>query len=234
MTYPFHITAAGLVPFTTIDFPDRLAAVVFLQGCPLKCPFCHNPALQDVKAAAGVSLDEIETFLKTHQKRLDGIVLSGGEPLAQADVAVFAGWIKSFGYQVGLHTSGVYPARLKELLPVLDWVGLDVKAPWGKYDCLSGRSGITAAVKQSLALLADSGVSFEVRTTCDPRYLSVADIYTLAADLKPYGVQTYALQHYRTFLGDCNPPSAAQIDAFFNDKELNRFLKETFLQFLIR
>lgn len=234
MTNPFQIKVAGIVPFTTIDFPGRLAGVIFLQGCSLKCPFCHNQTLRDIKAPAGVFLNDIETFLKTHQKRLDGIVLSGGEPLVQADTAAFAAWIKSFGYQVGLHTSGVQPERLKAILPFLDWVGLDVKAPWRKYARLSGREGVVERVKQSLALLADSGVSFEVRTTCDPRYLSVSDIYELAADLKPYAVQTYVLQHYRTFDGDRNPPTSTQIETFFQDTELSRFLKETFLQFLVR
>lgn len=234
MTYPFHITIAGLVPFTSIDFPDRLAGVVFLQGCPLRCPFCHNPNLQAYYKTSEFPVEELESFLKTHQKRLDGIVLSGGEPLLQTDVVLFAEWIKSFGYQLGLHTSGVYPDRLKALLPFLDWVGLDVKAPWCKYNVITGAREMSCYVEQSLKILSENSVSFEVRTTCDPRYLQPSDIYQLAEDLKPYSVKTYALQHYRTFDADKNPPSNAQIESFFTDTILIDFLKKRFSTFLVR
>ena len=234
MTHPFDITIAGLVPFTSIDFPDRLAGVVFLQGCPLRCPFCHNPNLQTCCKTFEFSGEELESFLKTHQKRLDGIVLSGGEPLLQADIVAFAKWINSFGYQVGLHTSGVYPDRLQALLPILDWVGLDVKAPWCKYNVITGSRGMARYVEQSLKILSENSVPFEVRTTCDPRYLEPNDIYQLVDDLKPYNIKTYALQHYRTFDADKNPPSNTQIESFFSDEILIEFLKNRFSTFLVR
>ena len=77
------MNVAGLVPFTTIDFPDKLAAVVFFQGCPLKCPFCHNPDLQPFDTNGKMTWQEVLTFLNERKKRLDGVVLSGGEPLMQ-------------------------------------------------------------------------------------------------------------------------------------------------------
>lgn len=230
----FQISIAGLVPFTTIDFPDRLAAVLFLQGCPLRCPFCHNSALQKIKSPSAVSVEEIEIFLKTHKNRLDGIVLSGGEPLMQKDIVSFAKWIKSFGYQIGIHTSGAYPQHLKELLPLLDWVGIDVKAPWKKYNCLTGSQNIDVMVQKSLDILSANHVPFEARTTCDPRHLTIEDIYQIVSDVEPYHVNTYALQHYRSFDDDSNPPLSTEIESFFNDEKLISFLKKSFNKFIIR
>ena len=115
------VKPAGLVPFTTIDFPNRLAAVIFFQGCPLRCPFCHNPNLQPYEGVGeSMSFEEIMAFLSQRRKRLDGVVLSGGEPLMQPDIVSVARTLKDMGFQVAVHTSGAYPDRLKDLLPLLD------------------------------------------------------------------------------------------------------------------
>ncbi len=230
------IIPAGLVPFTTIDFPNRLAAVVFFQGCPLKCPFCHNPNLQAVaQDPRAMSWEEIIDFLSQRKKRLDGVVLSGGEPLMQPDIVQAAEELKELGFQIALHTSGVYPDRFKELLPLLDWVGFDMKAPWSKYGLLTGRTGgITTAVWESLRHLIESGVDYEVRTTLDPRYLSIQDVYEIGHMLKEGGVKNYTLQKYRTFDSDINPPSTVEINSFFEDEELMKTLRELFTDFQCR
>lgn len=225
---------AGLVPFTTIDFPGRLAAVVFFQGCPLKCPFCHNPDLQEVGEISSFTWEETIDFLGARKKRLDGVVLSGGEPLMQSALLKAVKTIRDMGFQVALHTAGVYPEKLKLLLPFIDWVGLDVKAPVFKYDLLTGRSHMAEKVQESLSLLLKSGKSFEVRTTADPRFLTKNDIRQLAVELKEMGVQTYTLQKYRTFDKDQNPPQQSEINQFFNDEGLISFLKESFPTFAMR
>lgn len=217
-------TVAGLVPFTSIDFPGYLAAVIFFQGCPLRCPFCHNPNLQPLTESTqdwATTLD----FLKTRRKRLDGIVLSGGEPLIQPDIKDMLQQVKELGFKTAVHTSGIYPERLKEILPLLDWVGLDIKGPWGKYDTLSGRPNIEKQVQKSLRILIKSGLNFECRTTCDPKNLIPEDTLQIAKDLKALGVKTYALQKYHTFPEDKNPPSIMDIESFFTEEALESIRK---------
>lgn len=225
---------AGLVPFTTIDFPEKLAAVVFFQGCPLKCPFCHNPDLQLFDKAETLSWQDVLSFLKDRKKRLDGVVLSGGEPLMQPDILSVVTVIKELGFKVAIHTAGVYPDKMKQLLPLIDWVGLDIKAPKSKYHILSGRETVVKNVFETLELLSDSTLDFEVRTTLDPNHLDINDIYELADDLKPFQIQTYALQKYRTFPGDINPPSMQEIEKFFQDEGLISTLKSQFSKLIIR
>ena len=225
------LTAAGIVPFTTIDFPERLAAVIFLQGCPLRCPFCHNYALQKEGEPTRVSWTEVETFLRDRVGKIDGIVLSGGEPLKHKEIIGLSKKIKALGYQVAIHTSGVYPATLKAVLPWVDWVGLDIKAPWEKYPLLTGRQGMDVPVRESLDILLRSGVDFECRTTCDPRYLTVDDIRNIGRDLAARGVKTYVMQAYRTFDGDVNPPEESAARAFFRDEALLAELRGLFPQF---
>ncbi|MBR6231899.1 MAG: anaerobic ribonucleoside-triphosphate reductase activating protein [Alphaproteobacteria bacterium] len=212
---------AGIVPFTSIDFPGCLATVVFFQGCPLRCPFCHNPELQIFPGPAGQSWEEVMDFLKGRVKRLDGVVFSGGEPLMSAEIVEKAKAVKAHGFKLAIHTSGVYPERLREMLPFLDWVGLDIKAPWEKYDELCGRPDMVGQVQSSLKILVDSGIDFEARTTCDPRHLIPSDTLKIARDLNERGVKTYALQKYRTFDTDKNPPSVVDIEAFFEPENLS-------------
>ena len=227
----FHI--AGVVPFTTIDFPNNLAGVIFFKGCPLRCPFCHNPALQEFSEGEE-TWENVCAFFKERVRRLDGVVLSGGEPLMQSDIIQAVKTFKDMGYNVAIHTSGVYPEKLKQIASMLDWVGLDVKAPWDKYEILSGRPNIVDKVKQSIEILQDAHVPFETRTTCDPRYLTLEDIERLTDELRAIGVSHYAMQKYRTFDGDKNPPSMADIEAFFNNAEWVNGIREKFQSFLTR
>ncbi len=228
------LTVAGLVPFTTIDYPGKLAAVIFLQGCPLRCPFCHNQILQIEGTSTDVTLSEIQDFLKRRKQLLDGVVLSGGEPLKNIEVKELIQEIKALGYLVGIHTSGVYPNHLADVLSMTDWVGLDIKAPWDKYELLTARKGMERPVQDSLKILIEAGKDFECRTTCDPRYLTKDDIVKIAKDLSGQGVQNYVLQHYRTFEGDTNPPDESDINSFFTDKELQTELKSLFPKFSVR
>lgn len=227
---------AGLVSFTTIDFPGRLAAVVFLKGCPLRCPFCHNPDLQSFEGEGLKTWDEILSFLQARIKRLDGVVFSGGEPLMQPEIVSVIRQVKEVGFEVAVHTSGIYDERLKEVLADLSWVGLDIKSAWCTYNKLSGlpNEKLVPHVQKSLELLLASGIEFECRTTCDPRYLTKQDILAIAHDLKTLGVQNYALQKYRTFEGDQNPPSDEAINSFFADADLMTQLKSYYPNLICR
>jgi len=228
------MTAAGLVPFTTIDFPGQLAAVIFLRGCPLRCPFCHNFMLQEESGEAGISWTEVDEFLKSRKKRLDGIVLSGGEPLKHKEIIDLINKIKESGYLIGINTSGVYPDRLQEVLPLIDWVGLDIKAPWKKYALLTGRENMEGVVQKSLDILNRSGLDFECRTTYDPRYLTKEDILTIAQDLSSRGVKNYAVQAYHPFEGEQNPPTNIAVQGFFKDTKLQEKIRCLFPNYTVR
>ena len=121
-----RLPIAGLVPMTTLDYPDHLACVVFLQGCPLRCGYCHNPNMIPPRRGEPQEWQAILEFLSTRQGLLEAVVFSGGEPTLNADLSDAVKEVKALGFKVGLHTAGPYPDRLTQLLPHLDWVGLDV------------------------------------------------------------------------------------------------------------
>ena len=167
----------GFLPLSTIDFPGRLAGVVFLQGCPWRCPYCHNASLRAFDAPAVMKWSEVRAFLKKRAGRLDGVVFSGGEPTLQRGLRAALLDARALGYATALHTAGIFPGRLRTLLPLLDWVGLDVKAPPdARYDRITGRGNSAHKFLQSLRALLDSGVSRELRTTVDPQLLDAKDI----------------------------------------------------------
>lgn len=231
------IKVGGVETFSTVDFPDKISAVVFMQGCPWRCPFCHNALLQDPSYDSGFIWPKFIEFLNTRRKVLDGVVFSGGEPLLQDGLETAIREVRELGFAVGLHTGGYRPARLAEILPLLDWVGLDVKAPLTP-EHYSRAIGLNAAaqiphIRESLRLLLESGIDFECRTTCDPRILSTEDIAAIGESLSAAGVQKYFLQKYRPIASDTTTEDA-DCEKFFLDKDLLAFLKSKFRIFDIR
>ena len=227
------ITIGGVEPFTTVDFPGRLAAVLFCLGCPLRCPYCHNLELQDFKGRPFISWETFIEFLDNRKKLLDGIVFSGGEPLAQPDLYESIKIVKDMGFLIGLHTSGVNRDRLKQILPLLTWVGFDVKTVFEAYEERIPHSH-TATIEACLDMLIASPVELEVRTTLDPRVISKEELKQLAHTLAEKGVETYAIQEYRPHPAEKNPPAPADVTAFFTDKELLAELERLFKNFIIR
>lgn len=192
-----HLLVAGITPFTTIDWPRKLACVAFLAGCPWDCPYCQNPQLR-LAAAASQTEEDLFAFLEKRRGLLDGVVFSGGEPLAQSAIVDAAQTVRELGFAVGLHTCGAYPSRLRVLLPQLDWVGLDIKTPWHAYDRITRREGSGERARESLEILLASGIDFETRTTWHPALLSPADIEAIGRDLAAKGVRSWAIQAYRS------------------------------------
>ena len=187
----------GIQPCSTVDWPGKLACVAFLAGCPWRCPYCQNAALQTLDAATATDVD-LFRLLEARRGLLDGVVFSGGEPLVQAGVLDAMRKAKEMGFAVGLHTCGAFPERLREALPYLDWVGLDVKAPWDAYDRVTRGHDSGLRAQESLMAILESGVDFEARTTWHPSLLSVADIATIGHDLADRGVRAWAVQAYRS------------------------------------
>lgn len=191
-----QLAIAGITPFTTVDWPGKLSAVAWLAGCPWRCPYCHNHALWTPDAAR-YDLSDLLGLLASRKGLLDGVVFSGGEPLAQPGLPDAIAQVKELGFDVGLHTGGAFPNVLKTSLPLLSWVGFDVKAPWGRYDDITLCPGSAEPARTSLCMVLDAGIPMEARTTWHPGLLSPEDISALAAQLKAEGVPAWRIQAYR-------------------------------------
>lgn len=191
------LRVGGLARLSTCDWPSQLAAVVFTQGCSWDCSYCHNPHLLDA-GEGEVAWDDVIAFLETRRGLLDGVVFSGGEPTTQQALADAMREVRELGFAVGLHTGGPVPTRLAEVLPLVDWVGFDVKAPFADYACITGVVGSGESALASLRALVASGVEFEARTTVHPDLLSAPDLERLSLELSAEGVTRWAVQAYRT------------------------------------
>jgi pyruvate formate lyase activating enzyme len=197
------LRVAGITPFTTIDFPGKLSAVVFVQGCPWRCAYCHNPWMQSRDFAPELehgSWEEVERLLARRRGLLDGVVFSGGEPTIDPALPDAVRRVREWGFAVGLHTGGAYPARLAEILSDLEWVGLDVKASPDspeKFEAVVSAKGATARFLEVFRRVRESGVRFECRTTAHPDYLANDDLLELARWLEREEVENFALQIYR-------------------------------------
>jgi pyruvate formate lyase activating enzyme len=188
----------GLTPLSTTDWPGMLAAVVFCQGCPWRCGYCHNPGLIPPQGEHEVRWESVLEFLQRRRDLLDGVVFSGGEPTLQSGLDDAIRDVRALGFKIGLHTGGMYPQRLESILQRVDWVGMDVKAPFPDYARITGTPGSGARVQSSLKLILASGVAYEIRTTVHPALLADEDVLALAADLAARGVKHYVVQAFRS------------------------------------
>jgi pyruvate formate lyase activating enzyme len=194
---PRTLKIGGFVPFTTVDFPGHLAAVIFCQGCTWRCRYCHNPHLQPF-CGGQESWDAILPLLSERRSFLQGVVFSGGEPTAQTALPDAIRTVREMGYQIGLHTAGTFPDLLEEVLPLVHWVGLDVKAPFdARYDRITGCGQSFEAPAKSLRLLLASGVPYELRTTVHPALLSPSDLEDISYSLDSLGAHPTKIQPFR-------------------------------------
>jgi pyruvate formate lyase activating enzyme len=192
------LRVGGLTPLSASDWPGQLAAVVFCQGCPWRCSYCHNPDLIPAQSDSEVDWEDVLGFLRRRQGLLDAVVFSGGEPTLQAALPGAMRQVRALGFKVGLHTGGMYPKKLAAVLPLLDWVGMDVKAPFADYARITGVKRSGTPVSESLALLLASDVDCEIRTTVHPALLADEEVVGMAHDLAARGVRRYALQAFRS------------------------------------
>jgi pyruvate formate lyase activating enzyme len=225
-----QLRVGGITPLSATDYPGFLSAVVFCQGCPWRCGYCHNPYLLRADGPQPISWDDTLAFLRRRQGLLDAVVFSGGEPLAQTGLAAAMREVRRLGFRVGLHTGGAYPLRLAAVLPLVDWVGFDVKTAFADYERITGVNGSGEPALASARLIVDSGVACEFRTTVHPGQHDGRAIEALAAGLAALGVRHYVLQAFRregcadpallrdatpSFLGDALGPALAPKFASF-------------------
>ncbi len=192
-----ELRIGGLTRLSSCDWPGALVATVFCQGCSWRCCYCHNPDLLPANGLNPIPWEDVRTFLAARRGLLDGVVFSGGEPLLQQALREAMQEARALGFQIGLHTGGAVPARLAEVLPLTDWVGFDVKAPFDDYARITAVDGSGPHARDSLKILAASGVAYEVRTTVHPQIVSAENLVQMAQELAGLGVANWVLQEVR-------------------------------------
>ena len=189
------LSVGGFEPFSTKDWPGRLAAVVFVQGCPWRCTYCHNPELQPQRSAGvPVHWADVRALLQTRVGLLDGVVFSGGEPTLDPALPAALHEVRQAGLGTGLHTAGISAARLADLLPLLDWVALDIKAAPAHLPALTGAPGSARESARALELVRHAGVAYELRTTWHAQWLPEPALLALADWLAAQGVHRWVVQ----------------------------------------
>ena len=222
-----RLSVGGIVSLTTVDFPGYLASVIFLQGCPWRCVYCHNPGLQEIFPGESLPWEDIVNLLKARQGFLEGVVFSGGEPLIQEALPEAISEIKELEYKIGLHTSGALPKRLAAVLPLLDWVGLDIKQRFQNYHLITNIPGSGETASESLKLALASGVDLEVRTTMHES-ITKEDAVKLSEELAQMGVKKFVLQK-------CRDKDENIVEhPLFSDKILLETLSNYFDSFYVR
>lgn len=193
-----HLQIAGLVPLSSVDWPGHLAAAVFCQGCPWDCSYCHNPDLIPTRTPGSRSWSEVMEFLGRRRGLLDGVLFSGGEATRQAALGTAMAQVRDLGFPIGLHTAGPYPRRLAAVLPLVDWVGLDIKALPADYEQVVRRPNAGHLAWESLATVISSGTDHEVRITISPGSPAATHAVEVARRVLEAGARSFALQVVRT------------------------------------
>ncbi|MBE6682535.1 MAG: anaerobic ribonucleoside-triphosphate reductase activating protein [Ruminococcaceae bacterium] len=205
----------GLQKTTLLDYPGNVACTLFAHGCNLRCPFCHNAGLVVRQPANIINKEEIAAFLEKRKGILDGICLTGGEPLAQKDSLEFIEFLKSFGYKIKLDTNGFYPDRLKEAVGrgLIDYIATDIKSSKEGYPRAVGIEGIDIApIEESVEFIMSCGVDYEFRTTAVKGLHLVSDFENIGKWIK--GAKRYFIQQFI----DSGDIISAGFDAFSKEE----------------
>ena len=196
----------GLQKFSLIDYPDKMAAIVFTQGCNFRCPYCHNRELvlpEEFKEP--IPLEEVMGFLKNRRGYLEGVVITGGEPTEQEDLITFINSVKELGYLIKLDTNGSRPHVIREIVQLrsVDYIAMDVKTSPEKYSKAIGVEFSVEKIKESVELIKNSGIQHEFRTTVVQPFCSFEDVCEISSLIK--GAQFYRLQAFRPSPKMINP-----------------------------
>lgn len=187
----------GLQKLTLLDYPGRVACTLFTGGCNFRCPFCHNGGLVTCAAQPLYSEDEILKFLSSRKGILDGVCVTGGEPLLQKDLDSFLAKVKEMGFSVKLDTNGSFPHLLRPLVEqgLVDYVAMDVKNRPEKYAATVGVPGFEIApIRESISYIMEGRIPYEFRTTVVRQLHTPEDIAALTQWIR--GAEKYALQSF--------------------------------------
>ncbi len=187
----------GFERFTLIDYPEKIACMVYTIGCPFRCPYCHNPELVDETVTNRISEKEILDFLEIRTGILDGIVITGGEPTMHGEKLVsFMRKVKDLGFLIKLDSNGVHPEFLQKVIDekLVDYIAMDIKSPLSKYSQTVMRPVDIEAIKNSIEVIKKASVDYEFRTTLVKTMTSVEDLEQIGKEIK--GAQSYYLQKF--------------------------------------
>lgn len=190
----------GIQKTTLVDFPNKVAAIVFTQGCNFRCGYCHNPLLlsksHSEPDSESFTKENFFAFLKTRIGKLDGVVITGGEPTLQSGLYDFIKGIKQMGFEVKLDTNGTNPDVVERLINdnLLDYIAMDIKAPLEKYDLITSTNINKDNILQTVKLIKNSTVDYEFRTTIIKSQLSFDDFEKIGQMIK--GAKRYYLQKF--------------------------------------
>ena len=218
----------GLQKFSMIDYPGKTCAIVFTVGCNFRCPYCHNPELQDGVGCNIIDQKEIIEFLKTRVGKLDAVTITGGEPTLHDDLLEFLTEIKKLGFLIKLDSNGTNPQYLEKILDagVVDYLAMDIKAPEEKYALVVGATVDFRKIKKSIALIMQKAKDYEFRTTTVVSQLSFDDFEKIGKMIK--GAKRYYLQKFI--------PSKTLDKSFMNEKTYSdaefEELKKTMLKYV--
>jgi len=185
----------GLQKTSLLDFPKKIACIVFSCACNFRCGYCHNPELSNLNEGV-ISTDDFFAFLKTRVGKLDGVVVTGGEPTLQKDLYEFIKEIKKLGFAVKLDTNGSNPEILKTLVneKLVDYVAMDIKAPLNRYKEITNSNISTEKIQESIDFLLQNIVDYEFRTTVVKEQLQISDFEEISKLIK--GADKYFLQKF--------------------------------------
>jgi pyruvate formate lyase activating enzyme len=187
----------GLQKFSLIDYPDKICAIIFTQGCNFRCPYCHNPELSNPDLYETIiPVEDIFSFLEKRKGKLDAVTITGGEPTLQSDLIDFIKRVKEMSYLVKLDTNGSHPDVLETIITnnLIDYIAMDVKAPWDKYQNIIQSTIKPEIIKKSIELITKSNIPYEFRTTVVKSQLSMDDLLTIGKNLK--NSKRYVLQKF--------------------------------------
>lgn len=168
-----------------MDFPGRVASIVFVAGCNMRCHYCHNPDLVFMKAAS-IPESEVLSEMKRRKRYIDSIVVTGGEPTIWHDLPDFLSRLRGLGLMIKLDTNGTNPEMLRKIIDsrLVDYIAMDIKAPWQKYERVVGVKMDVKNIIRSASVLKESGIDYEFRTTLAPE-LDIDDIFGIAQQISP-------------------------------------------------
>ena len=188
----------GLQKLTLLDYPGRLAATVFLGGCNMRCPFCHNASLVVRPDNTEITEDELFTFLESRRGKLSGVCVTGGEPTLNRELPSFISKIRALGYSVKLDTNGTHPEMLESLIRdgLVDYVAMDIKTSIENYGRVSGIPDLdTSKIERSIDLLLSGTVPYEFRTTVVRELHTASDFEAIGRRIE--GARAYFLQSFK-------------------------------------
>ena len=215
----------GLQKFTLLDYPGKIAAVIFTMGCNFRCPFCHNPELvnpKEIDYENKIDENEVLKFLNSRKEDLDGFCITGGEPTLQLDLSNFIKKVKKMGFLVKVDTNGSYPNVVENLVKnkLVDYFAIDIKTTPEKYKVVASEKDITKKIEKSVSIITNSDSELELRTTVVPGIVGVRDFDRIikwinGVDRKIFSkLSRYSVQNFK--------PDKTLEDSFRNVKPSER------------